>query len=139
MIDFKVPHLSTMVLSHTFDKLAVKIDKDRSESDHRTDRTMRLEPLIAECYGFAQANFPNRTRQSMFLKMFEELGEVIAEKPGTPEHDLEVADLFILLFDYVRMTNVDVTNAVAAKLKINRLREWEIDPETQVMRHVSDE
>jgi NTP pyrophosphatase (non-canonical NTP hydrolase) len=69
--------------------------------------------------------FPERTDQSMFLKLYEEVAEVIA---SDSEHD-ELADLFILLMDHAKRKNMDIENSVKAKLAILETRVWEMTPQ----------
>jgi hypothetical protein len=87
--------------------------------------------LTEEVFSWAEAAFPDRTDQSMFLKMYSEIGEMI----DSDGDRLEVADVFILLLDYVHRKRIDLTGSVRMKLKINKSREWVIDA-NGVMSHV---
>lgn len=74
--------------------------------------------------------FPNRTDNSMFLKMYEEMAEVITSN-GDP---LEVADIFIMLLDYAKRKGIDIEASVRKKMQINYGRSW-IVTESGVCRH----
>ena len=87
--------------------------------------------LTDEVFNWAEATFPNRTDQSMFLKMYSEIGEMI----DSDGDRLEVADVFILLLDYAKRKKIDLTASVRLKLEINKDREWAVDT-NGVMSHV---
>lgn len=87
--------------------------------------------LTEEVFNWAEATFPNRTDQSMFLKMYSEIGEMI----DSDGDRLEVADVFILLLDYAKRKKIDLTASVRLKLEINKGREWAVDT-NGVMSHV---
>lgn len=89
--------------------------------------------LTEEVFNWAEETFPNRTDQSMFLKLYSEIGEMI----GSDGDRSEIADVFILLLDYAKRKKVDVTSAVRDKLEINRQRDWSVD-NNGVMSHVKD-
>jgi hypothetical protein len=73
--------------------------------------------------------FPNRTTTSMFLKMFEEISEMVAD----PESSEEAADLMIMLLDHIdRCTREKMGHAVLLKLDKNLRRKWVEDPETGI-------
>jgi len=76
--------------------------------------------LQARVHGWASETFPARQPAAAWLKLFEELGEVI-KSPADP---LEWGDVFIMLLDLASMNGVDVADAVLAKLFINRRRQW---------------
>lgn len=72
---------------------------------------------------WADATFPNRTPQSAFMKLFEEIGEVIR----SPRDAGEWADLFIMQVDLCKMYGiVDIGKAVADKMTVNAHRSWTI-------------
>lgn len=87
--------------------------------------------LTDEVFNWAEVTFPNRTDQSMFLKMYSEIGEMI----DSDGDRLEVADVFILLLDYAKRKKIDLTASVRLKLEINKGRQWAIDT-NGVMSHV---
>lgn len=87
--------------------------------------------ITEEVFDWAEATFPNRTDQSMFLKMYSEIGEMI-DSDGDP---MEVADVFILLLDYTKRKKIDLVSSVRKKLEINKSRDWAVD-NNGVMSHV---
>lgn len=95
---------------------------------------LATETLQREVHDWANATFPGRQPAAAWLKLFEELGEVIK----TPHDRLEWADVFIMLFDLASMHDVDVEAAVLAKLEVNRAREWR-QLESGVFSHITDE
>jgi len=82
-----------------------------------------IDVLAEEVTKWADQAFPHRTDASMFLKMYEEIGEVI--RSGGDR--LEVADLFILILDYAKRKNVILRDAIGEKLEINRNRDWKLN------------
>lgn len=95
------------------------------------DFDTHIGQLTDEVFNWAEATFPNRTDQSMFLKMYSEIGEMI----DSDGDRLEVADVFILLLDYAKRKKIDLTASVRLKLEINKGREWAVDT-NGVMSHV---
>lgn len=69
---------------------------------------------------FANYAFPDRTQQSVTLKMFEEFGELI----GSPSDPSEYADVFILLFDLAACNGVDIGQAIRDKIGVLIERSW---------------
>jgi NTP pyrophosphatase (non-canonical NTP hydrolase) len=47
-----------------------------------------------------------------------------------------MGDIMILLLDVAHMNGIDVHRAVEDKMDINEGREWEVDVNTRIMRHV---
>lgn len=86
-------------------------------------KSFDIDVLAEEVTKWADQAFPNRTDASMFLKMYEEIGEVI--RSGGDR--LEVADLFILILDYAKRKNVVLRDAIGEKLEINRNRDWKLN------------
>jgi hypothetical protein len=82
-----------------------------------------IDVLSGTVFQWANEAFPDRTDASMFLKMYEEIGEVI--RSGGDR--LEVADLFILILDYAKRKNVVISEAIGEKLEINRNRDWKLN------------
>jgi len=82
-----------------------------------------IDHLAAYVFQWASSVFPDRTDSSMFIKIFEELAEVIRSDGDA----LEVADLFIMLLDYAKRKNINIEEAVRHKLSINRDRNWRIN------------
>lgn len=101
----------------------------RQDEDDRT-RDMFEDQLVDdtdrlafEVYRWAEDTFPNRTDASMYLKMYEEVAELIR----SDDEALELADLFILLMDYAVRKDIVISIAVRQKLEINRQRQWKIN------------
>lgn len=78
--------------------------------------------------------FPHRTDSSMFLKMYGELGELIAAKTRL-EQAGELADVMIMLLDYGDKHGLNIEEAVRAKMAINQNRSWKAN-ELGVFSHV---
>jgi FAD/FMN-containing dehydrogenase len=79
--------------------------------------------------------FPHRTDQTMFLKLYEEVSEIV-RNPGSAD---EIADVIIMLLDHASRHNVNAAHAVLLKLSTNLNRAWEIDPITGVAHHIKPE
>lgn len=90
-----------------------------------------MTDIQADVHEWANQTFPGRAPAAGWLKLFEELGEVIK----TPRDKLEWADVFIMLFDLASMYEVNVESAIEAKLAINRNRSWQ-QTESGVYTHV---
>lgn len=82
-----------------------------------------IDQLAMDVFQWADSVFPGRTDNSMYVKIFEELGEVIRSDGDR----LEVADIFILLLDYAKRKNINLGAAIREKLGINENREWKIN------------
>lgn len=91
--------------------------------------TRQLQDRIVN---WADQNFPNRTTADILLKLYEELGEYARDPKSAPEF----GDIMILLLDVARMNDIDITKAVNDKMDLNESREWRVDPNTRIMRHV---
>lgn len=90
-----------------------------------------LQLLIAE---WADRLNPNRTALSTIAKLLEELGELIAsERMSDP---LELADVAILVLDLFHLQEVDLDQAVRAKMTLNLTRKWRI-ADNGAMSHVA--
>lgn len=71
----------------------------------------------------ADVLFPNRNDQSMFLKMYSELGELASA--NTPaERAGELADVLIMILDYGSRHGIDMELAILRKMAINQNRKW---------------
>lgn len=89
-----------------------------------------LQTLIVE---WADSLNPHRTASSTIAKLLEELGELIAsERMSDP---LELADVAILVLDLFQIQQIDLDQAVRAKMAINRSRKWRI-ADNGAMSHV---
>jgi NTP pyrophosphatase (non-canonical NTP hydrolase) len=96
--------------------------------NNRREKT--INELQRQISGWADEIFPARTAQSTYLKLFEELGELV-RSGGEPS---EFADVLILLLDLCHLYGVDVETAVHEKMSINKKRRWE-ENELGVWRH----
>jgi NTP pyrophosphatase (non-canonical NTP hydrolase) len=103
---------------------AVNAYKKRGGADIR-----QLQDRITK---WADANFPNRTTADILLKLYEEVGEYARN----PKAALEMGDIMILLLDVAHQNGIDVHRAVEDKMDINEKREWQVDANTRIMRHV---
>lgn len=81
---------------------------------------------------WADANFPQRTTKDILLKLYEEIGEYCRN----PQSSLEMGDILILLLDVAYKNGIDVHRAVETKMDINEQRQWRVDENTGIMRHV---
>jgi hypothetical protein len=92
-----------------------------------------LQHLQQMIVSWADEVFPDRTPQQAFIKMWEEMGEVVSE----PRNHLEWADVFIMMFDLAHHYGIsgdDLTFAITEKMEINRGRSWTKN-EVGVMQH----
>ena len=103
---------------------AVNAYKKRGGADIR-----QLQERITR---WADANFPNRTTADILLKLYEEVGEYARN----PKASLEMGDILILLLDVAAQNGIDVHRAVEEKMDINEARQWRVDENTRIMRHV---
>ena len=78
--------------------------------------------------------FPHRTPQSMFLKMYGEIAEIVKD-PSDPQ---EIADLLIMLLDRMDLIGYDAGLQIMLKLEKNLHRKWHIDPATGVAQHIKE-
>jgi len=81
---------------------------------------------------WADANFPERTTKDILLKLYEEIGEYCRD----PQSALEMGDIMILLLDVAYKNGIDVHRAIEMKMDINESRQWRVDENTGIMRHV---
>jgi NTP pyrophosphatase (non-canonical NTP hydrolase) len=103
---------------------AVNAYKKRGGADIR-----QLQDRITR---WADANFPERTTADILLKLYEEVGEYARD----PKSALELGDVMILLLDVAHINGIDVHAAIEAKMEINEARQWRVDENTRIMRHV---
>lgn len=98
---------------------------------------MNIDHLAKEVKDWADAAFPNRTDQSMYLKMYSEMGEMI-EAATFEEVTNEVADVLIMVLDFGKRKGIDIEQAVLRKLEVNRLRGWVVT-HSGTYRHTDEE
>lgn len=72
--------------------------------------------------GQADLLFPDRNDQSMYLKLYGEIAEMIDAPPD--KLNGEVADVFIMLLDFADRKGIDIEAAVLLKMSINEHRTW---------------
>lgn len=77
----------------------------------------RLQTLVV---GWADQALPERTEAAGFLKLFEELGEVLSN----PDDPAEWADVFIMLLDLAARRKINLPQAIMAKLAVLQTRDW---------------
>jgi NTP pyrophosphatase (non-canonical NTP hydrolase) len=103
---------------------AVNAYKKRGGADIR-----QLQDRITK---WADANFPNRTTADILLKLYEEVGEYARD----PKSSMEFGDVMILLLDVANRNGIDVHRAIEEKMDLNEKRQWRVDENTRIMRHV---
>lgn len=103
--------------------------------EKKTPLVHTIHTLTDDIVQWADAVFPDRQPQAAFLKMFEEMGELIKN----PRNGEEYADVCIMLFDLAHMHGVDLTYAILAKMATNRGRIWEKTDSGTFQHVVSDE
>ena len=103
---------------------AVNAYKKRGGADIR-----QLQERITN---WADTNFPARTTADILLKLYEEVGEYARN----PKAALEMGDILILLLDVAHKNGIDVHKAIEDKMDINEKRDWRVDENTRIMRHV---
>ena len=103
---------------------AVNAYKKRGGADIR-----QLQDRVTQ---WADANFPQRTTKDILLKLYEEIGEYCRN----PQAALEMGDILILLLDVAYKNGIDVHRAIETKMDINESRQWRVDENTGIMRHV---
>jgi NTP pyrophosphatase (non-canonical NTP hydrolase) len=90
----------------------------------------RFDDVQREITRWADEQFPGRTdHQTLFKLVLHEVPELLTHKKekGTEGIDTELADCFILLLDLASMWNVNITEAIRAKMELNYSRIWERD------------
>ena len=78
--------------------------------------------------------FPGRNPTAMMLKMFEEVGEIVAN-PTDPE---EVADVIIMLLDHIDQLGYPVGPIILRKLEKNMHRKWRVT-QSGIAKHIKDD
>lgn len=86
---------------------------------------LSLNETAVSVHKWADIVFPSRTAPSTFVKLFEEIGEIIK----SPSRGSEYADALILLFDLALMHGVsDLEGEIERKMTVNKKRVWEKSP-----------
>lgn len=97
---------------------------------------MEIKDIQREISAWADEAFPDRTVKSSLAKlMCEELPEFITARMADP---LEYADVIIMVLDLAHQMGIDVQDAIARKMTINRGRTWVKDPDTGFYSHVKE-
>lgn len=91
---------------------------------------MSIDNLALEVQTQADKLFPHRTDDSMYKKLFIEIGELVEK--GTED---EYADVMIMLLDFGSRKMFHIEKAVREKMEINSKRTW-MTTDTGVFRHV---
>ena len=86
-----------------------------------------------EVHNHANRVFPHRQPAKAWLKLFEELGEVIKD----PTNAQEWADVFYLLFDLSEQNGINIVAALRDKMPILERRVWTETP-TGTYQHVAE-
>lgn len=86
-------------------------------TDTKGDRRSATQAMVVE---WAEGVFGPGREQAAWMKLFEEIGEVL-KKPGDRT---EWGDIFILLYDLADMHGVNPDVAVVDKLRAMRKRQW---------------
>lgn len=94
---------------------------------------LSLQEMVDAIYSWANATFPDRTDASMYMKLYSEISELVE---ATDKGD-ELADLFIMLFDFAARHRIDVEAVVVAKLYKNMTRKW-VKTSVGTYRHLKD-
>lgn len=90
--------------------------------------------MIATCVkNQADRLFPKRTDQSMFLKLYGEVAEMI--DATEPNRGGEIADVLIMVLDYAARKGIDIEAEIHHKMAINENRDWATN-ELGVFQHV---
>lgn len=81
-----------------------------------------LDHLAAGIHSWANTTFPERTDNSMYLKMYSEIAEMI--EADDAHVGGELADLMIMLLDFGKRKGLDLEHEIRQKMAINRERVW---------------
>lgn len=87
---------------------------------------------------WATETFPHRTdHHALYKLVLQEVPELLTHKKekGTEDIGTELADCFILLLDLASLWEVDVVDAIRAKMAVNYARKWTQD-ENGIMQHI---
>jgi hypothetical protein len=92
-------------------------------------RGASIDNLAMEVQEQADELFPNRTDDSMFKKLFSEVGELAED-----DTEDEWADVAIMLLDYGSRKGWALESAIRKKMMVNQARKWAV--KNGVARHV---
>jgi pyrimidine deaminase RibD-like protein len=94
-----------------------------------------LDILAREIRAWGAATFPSSNPYSTAEHLRREIEELLAN----PHNGEEQADVFHLLIQLARTTEVDLVAEVARKFAVNRRRAWQAPDEFGVVEHVREE
>lgn len=126
---FEVRHVMHGVLANCGKNTDLAVRAVNAYSKRSGADIKQLQNRICE---WADRQFPNRTTADILLKLYEELGEYARD----PKSEPEFGDVMILLLDAARMNGIDIQRAVTTKMDLNERRQWRVDENTRIMRHV---
>lgn len=86
---------------------------------------MTIDSLAFQIKEQADRLFPKRTDQSMFLKLYGEIAEMI--DATEPDRAGEVADVLIMVLDYAKVKGINIEQAIRQKMAINDQRTWQMN------------
>jgi len=95
-------------------------------------RNYNLDVQLERALNWVNKTLPNRSIPKTKAKLFEEMGELVGSDFKDPA---EYADVLIVLDDLAEQHGIDLTDAVIAKMNINRNRDWSLR-ESGVYKHV---
>ena len=93
-----------------------------------------IRDLQEDIVEWADSISPKRTPEAAFDKMLEE----IEEWKSRPCDGHEAADVLIMLLDVCHLAGIDPVKAVHWKMRINRERSWEVQPDG-TFKHTTNE
>lgn len=125
---FEVRHTTLGLLQGAYDNCRFAADAMNAYFNDGSD----IRQLQRRVKDWADLQFPNRTTADVLLKLYEELGEYARN----PKSEPELGDIMILLLDAAAMNGIDIERAVSNKMDVNEKREWRVDENTRIMRHV---
>lgn len=132
----KIAHRDRLANAGDYDAMFPENEADqlRKAIDMILRTPVTMVEIQESVHAWANRQFPRREPSIAWMKLFEELGEVIRD----PTDALEWADVFIVLFDLARIYGVrDLEQAIKDKMAINEKRTWSTS-RTGVMVHVRE-
>ena len=137
IVDAKGATIASFEVRHHLRGVLANCDKNaelavRAANAYKKRGGADIRQLQDRITRWADANFPQRTTADILLKLYEEVGEYARD----PRAALEMGDVFILLLDVASRNGIDVHKAIEDKMDINEARQWRVDENTRIMRHV---
>ena len=84
--------------------------------------TESIDTIALGITAWANEAFPGRTDTGMYLKMYSEIAEMI--DADDTHVGAEVADVLIMVLDFAKRKGINIEDAIATKMAINRERKW---------------